>query len=118
MYTIKSEDVFVEGERPKKNRWEEFCGKLKTFYMEHKNECLMAITAVSMIVRPICKTIRSVFGTAKKEKLMKNSIYDRSEGHHWFLRRTPTNAEWYEVNYRRKNGERLGDILESMHLLK
>lgn len=118
MYTVKSEDVFVEGEIPRKKRWKEFLEKIRKVCNEHRNECLMAITALSMIIRPICRTIRSVFGTAKKEKLMKNSVYDRSEGHHWFLRRTPNNAEWYEINNRRKNGERLGDILASMHLLK
>lgn len=118
MYTIKSENVFVEDKRPKRNYWKEFCGKLKTFYMENKHEFFMAIMVASTIVRPICRMIQSVFGIAKKENLMRNSVYDRSEGHHWLLRRTPTNAEWYEVNNRRKNGERLGDILESMRLLK
>lgn len=44
--------------------------------------------------------------------------YDRSLGHYWALRRSLTNAEWLEIESRRKNGERLADILAELKVLK
>lgn len=46
------------------------------------------------------------------------SCYDRSEGHYWNLKRKLTNADWAEINARKENGERLGDILNEMKVLK
>ena len=56
---------------------------------------------------------------AKEDRLRHTSYcYDRSLGHYWELRRNPSNAEWMEINYRKKCGESLADILRSMHLLR
>lgn len=43
--------------------------------------------------------------------------YDRSLGHYWKLRRELTNEEWLEIDKRKKNGERLSDILDDMRVL-
>lgn len=54
-----------------------------------------------------------------KEKLLKNNYcYDRSLGHYWKLRRELTNDEWVQIDKRKKNGERLADILDSLKVLK
>ena len=54
-----------------------------------------------------------------KEKDLKDLYcYDRSLGHYWKLRRELTNAEWVEIDKRKNNGERLGDILEELKVLK
>lgn len=58
-------------------------------------------------------------GKVRNEERNKNLYcYDRSLGHYWRLRRPLTNKEWTSINSRKKNGETLGDILESMKLLK
>ena len=44
--------------------------------------------------------------------------YDRSLGHYWRLRRELSNKEWLEIDQRKKNGERLADILDEMKVLK
>lgn len=54
-----------------------------------------------------------------KEKDLKDLYcYDRSLGHYWKLRRELTNSEWVEIDKRKNNGERLGDILEELKVLK
>ena len=52
------------------------------------------------------------------EKLQTMRCYDRSAGHYWDLRRKLSNAEWNLVNTRKANGEKLGDILDSMKVLR
>lgn len=54
-----------------------------------------------------------------KEKNVKDFYcYDRSLGHYWALRRKLTNREWTEIDKRKKNGERMADILNELHVLK
>ena len=55
----------------------------------------------------------------KEEKQLKNDYcYDRSLGHYWKLRRELTNEEWIAIDKRKRNGERLGDILAELKVLK
>jgi hypothetical protein len=55
----------------------------------------------------------------RKEESVKNLYcYDRSLGHYWKLRRELTNNEWLEIDQRKKNGERLADILDELKVLK
>lgn len=54
-----------------------------------------------------------------EEKQLKNNYcYDRSLGHYWKLRRELTNDEWVMIDKRKRNGERLGDILAELKVLK
>lgn len=53
----------------------------------------------------------------KEEDLKNLYCYDRSLGHYWKLRRELTNDEWLEIDRRKKNGERLSDILADMRVL-
>lgn len=58
-------------------------------------------------------------GNLKKEEKIKNLYcYDRSLGHYWKLRRELTNDEWVRVEKRKRNGEKLADILSEMRVLK
>lgn len=55
----------------------------------------------------------------KKEEAVKNNYcYDRSLGHYWALKRDLSNKEWLEVDRRKRDGERLADILSEMKVLK
>lgn len=53
-----------------------------------------------------------------EEKRRALSFYDQSARHSWMFRRPLSNAEWMEVARRHDNGERYGDIFESMKVLK
>lgn len=55
---------------------------------------------------------------AIEEELKDLYCYDRSLGHYWRLRRELSNKEWLEIDQRKKNGERLADILDEMKVLK
>lgn len=44
--------------------------------------------------------------------------YDTSLGRYWELRKKLTNKDWLEIDRRRSSGERLGDILNDLHVLK
>lgn len=55
----------------------------------------------------------------KREENLKNLYcYDRSLGHYWKLRRELSNAEWVQIDKRKKNGERLADILSELKVLR
>ena len=54
----------------------------------------------------------------KEKNLKELYCYDRSLGHYWKLRRELTNSEWIEIDKRKKNGERLADILDELKVLK
>ena len=53
----------------------------------------------------------------KESQLKDLYCYDRSLGHYWKLRRELTNNEWVEIDQRKKNGERLADILSELKVL-
>lgn len=75
----------------------------------------VGLTAVAGLLRAVNN---SGFG-AKRQKKAKDLVYwDPSSRHHWTLRRELSNNEWAEVERRRRNGEKLGDILEDMRVLK
>lgn len=53
-----------------------------------------------------------------EKKIKDHYCYDRSLGHYWRLRRELSNQEWTEIDKRKKNGERMADILNDLHVLK
>lgn len=72
------------------------------------------IKAVAGIVNGVTKQIN-----IQSEKKVKDFYcYDRSLGHYWTLRRELSNREWLAIDERRKNGERMADILNDLHVLK
>lgn len=54
----------------------------------------------------------------KQENIKVLYCYDRSLGHYWKLRRELTNKEWLEIDKRKRDGEKLADILDSLNVLK
>ncbi len=69
----------------------------------------------------ISKTVKVVGKHANLKKEQNNKelyCYDRSLGHYWKLRRELTNDEWVAIDERKGNGERLGDILNDLRVLK
>ena len=83
---------------------------------------IVIIPAVSAFLLKALKLIFGAFGKnarlAEERELKENYCYDRSLGHYWHLRRDLTNREWREVEARKEAGESLGEILESMKVLK
>ena len=81
-----------------------------------------AVMVLTPVVIGGLTTIVKVVGkrsNLRKEEAVKNLYcYDRSLGHYWALRRELSNKEWLEIDQRKKNGERLSDILAALKVLK
>lgn len=70
------------------------------------------------IVKTVTRGVSRSMNNRKEEQLKNLYCYDRSLGHYWKLRREVSNNEWLKINQRKAAGEKLGDILEEMKLLK
>ena len=112
---IKPKLSFETFRKEKKRR--EILEKIKTFWDENKE----AVVGLAAITGGFATKI--IHGAIKRSNLKKESdnkelyCYDRSLGHYWKLRRRLTNDEWVEIDKRKKNGERLADILDEMKVL-
>lgn len=90
----------------------------KEWFMRNK-ETVIALTPVVIGgVTSITKVVGKRVNLRKQESLKNLYCYDRSLGHYWSLKRELTNREWLEIDRRKKNGERLADILAELRVLK
>lgn len=90
----------------------------KEWYKQHKLEVLIFGPIVIGTAGSIFKIIGKRINLAKENELKDLYVYDRSLGHYWKLRRELGNDEWLSINARMKDGEKLGDILEQLKVLK
>lgn len=88
-------------------------------WITRNKEAVITLTPVIIGgVTTITKVVGKRINLRKQENLKDLYCYDRSLGHYWRLRRELTNKEWLEIDQRKKNGERLSDILAEMKVLK
>lgn len=88
-------------------------------WIARNKEAVITLTPVIIGgVTTVTKVIGKRINLRKQETLKDLYCYDRSLGHYWRLRRKLTNKEWLEIHQRKKNGERLSDILEQIKVLK
>ena len=90
----------------------------KDFMSDNKEVLVIAIPAIIGLGKMVTKSINKTVNLRKEEHLKNEYCYDRSLGHYWELRRKLTNKEWLEIDKRKKNGEKLSDILKSLNVLK
>ena len=109
----------------KEQRKREFKDKINSKIQKGKDWITRNKEAVIILTPIVIKsftTVAKVVGkrsNLKKEEDLKDLYcYDRSLGHYWRLRRELTNKEWLEIDRRKKDGERLSDILDEMKVLK
>lgn len=82
-------------------------------------EVLISFTPIVITgVTTVTKVVGKHVNLRKAESVKNLYCYDRSLGHYWHLRRDLTNKEWLDIDRRKKNGERLADILSEMRVLK
>ena len=110
---------------PNETKFQLWKRKVKAKVEEGKQWCVRnkeAIIVLTPVVVGGVTTFVKVVGrrcNLKKQEAVKNLYcYDRSLGHYWALRRELTNREWLEIDARKKNGERLSDILAELKVLK
>lgn len=92
--------------------------KGKEWFVRNKDTVITLTPVVIGGVTTVVKVVGKRMNLRKEETLKDLYCYDRSLGHYWALKRELTNQEWLEVDQRKKNGERLADILSDMRVLK
>ena len=115
-------------EQKKRERKAKFHEKRKAFENWFYNNQQLALFIIPIAGTVTVACVKGIIGLSKgaikhanlkKEQDIKELYcYDRSLGHYWALRRELTNAEWIEIDRRKKNGERLSDILSELKVLK
>lgn len=107
---MKKRERKAEWNRKKTEAWDWVCDN-KELIMLFGPTLIGGVTAS---VKAVNKHVK-----LNKEKNLKELYcWDPSLGHHWKLRREITNSEWVEIDKRKRNGERLGDILNEFKVLK
>lgn len=74
----------------------------------------IALTLLTVTIKNIGKHVN-----LKTQKNVKELYcYDPSLGHYWELKKKLKNSDWIQIQKRKDSGEKLGDILKSMNVLK
>lgn len=90
----------------------------KEWFIRNKEIIIVLAPVVVGCSTTVFKVVGKRINLRKQENLKDLYCYDRSLGHYWRLRRELTNKEWLEIDQRKKDGERLSDILSEMKVLK
>ena len=88
------------------------------WFNRYRTEILTLTPIVIGGVTTVCKVVGKQLHQHKEKDLKELYCYDRSLGHYWRLKRDLSNSEWLEIDRRKKNGERLADILAELKVLK
>jgi hypothetical protein len=88
------------------------------FCYNNKEFVMVAVPAVAGVAFKSIRFAAKRSNLRKQENIKNLYCYDNRLGHYWALRRELTNDEWLKIDQRKRNGERLGDILWEMKVLK
>lgn len=92
--------------------------KASNWAKANKDLLIILSPAILGIVAVTTKATAKHINLRKQEQAKNLYCYDRSLGHYWALRRELTNQEWVAIDARKRNGERLSDILSELKVLK
>ena len=119
------DNVFTMNDFRKEQKKREFKEKIiskinsgKQFIVRNKETIITLTPVVITGITTVSKVVNKRINLRKEENLKDLYCYDRSLGHYWKLKRELTNDEWLEIDKRKKNGERLSDILDELKVLK
>lgn len=101
-----------------KEKIKEKIQKGKEWVIKNKDTVIVFTPVVIGGIATIAKVAGKRINLQKQEAVKNLYCYDRSLGHYWSLRRELSNHEWLEIDMRKKNGERLSDILSELRVLK
>lgn len=119
MEVVKIEDFKRESKRRAyKDKLNAKIQNGKEWIIKNKETVVTLTPVIVGGITTISKVVGKRVNLCKQENLKDLYCYDRSLGYYWRLRRELTNKEWLEIDQRKKNGERLSDILSEMKVLK
>lgn len=108
-----------EAKRKERQKWAQHkLNATKQWVSENPELTVGIITTVSGLVMGTIKTISRIHRLDNERELKDNYIYDNRLGKYWHLRRPLRNSEALELERRRDLGENMGQILDSMRVLK
>ena len=104
------------------NKFKEFCRdivdaiKAAAEWCLENQEVVYVASGAATIGWSIFKKFHKT-AAQREQQYQRTHIYDHSIGHHWTLRRELTANEMWEIDRRRRDGETLGEILQTMRVL-
>ena len=110
----ENETMIQRFKRTLNTKWRE----AKQWASDNKEVLAVVVPAVIGGAATIAKVAGRHHNLQKQEAVKNLYCYDRSLGHYWSLRRELSNVEWREIDKRKKNGERLSDILKELNVLR
>ena len=121
---MTNKNYVIIDNRTRKEKFDDFKFKVKS-KVRNLSDWLKQNPEVLVVLIPVVtkgsiflvKTISKNVTLNKQKNLKELYCYDRSLGHYWKLRRELSNQEWVEIDRRKRTGEKLSDILESLKVL-
>lgn len=95
--------------------------QLKFFYWNHEEEIKVGAPVVIGLLGGclrFTKKIHRKIDANRNQRMKDTRYYDRSQNMYVKLKRKRTQSDWNEIHRRQKNGEKMGDILKDMDLIK
>ncbi len=92
--------------------------KAKRFWNENRDYIIVIVPLAVATGEKLIKCINRNARLHEERDLKERYIYDMSLKCYYEMKRKPTPKEYLEIDRRKKNGESLGAILNSMRLLK
>jgi hypothetical protein len=89
----------------------------KKFVKEHGKETVITAIAVATTATSVYKTFKPTVYEQERKRI-DHTYYDPSSGAHYQLKRKLTNKERQELVDRKRNGEKVLDILKEMKVAK
>lgn len=85
---------------------------------DNKEVLVIGIPLFTAVIAAVTKIGGKAINVYQEKNLQNKSIYDHSLGTYWNLRHPLSNGDRLLIEQRRAAGEKLGDILRDMRLLK
>lgn len=117
VYTVKELKRAEKKARFRENFYRKY-NDFKYWCINNKEEIMIFGPIVIGCIATCVKVAGKHANLRKEEDLKDLYCYDRSLGHYWRLKRELSNQEWIEIDRRKKDGERLSDILDQLKVLK
>lgn len=115
IYVVPENDTFkAKATAWAKNRLTD----LQDIWNQNKKEIVIIAPIALAAITKITKSVNKTVNLRQEEFLKDRRIYDPKLGHYWELNRKLSNNEYLEIEYRKSNGETVGNILRSMGVLK
>lgn len=92
--------------------------EIKSWCKENPESAIVIFSSAAGVIGYFGKAAIKHVNLNKQEQIKTHYCYDRSLGHYWSLKRELTNREWLEIDKRKRDGEKMADILDSMKVLK